>query len=427
MTSTEWEAVAAVYLPLSAAIILGILNAQRSRLFAACLLSFLWTMPALLALQEMNLRVGWWSFSGDSIRINRMPIECFAGWAILWGLVPQLALSRFNARWLVAIMVSVDLIAMPACKPLVLLGSHWLVGELLAVLTVLMPAILIAQWTLKGTHLRARAALQMAISALIFLYLLPEVAFALRPGAGWAPLFQLPSWQTQIAMQVLLLIAVPGISAVMEFAERGSGTPIPYDPPRRLVTSGIYRYCANPMQISCAVAMLFWAGLLRNGWLVLAAAISVVYSAGIARWDEAQDLGKRFGGDWRLYRASVHNWHLRWKPYHAGPDAVIYVARSCGPCREMRAWLEAKDLVGLKVVDAEELATGSIRRIRYDAGDGSELVEGVRAVGRALEHINLSWAFAGFFLRMPGVLQSVQLLMDASGFGPRTLGTTVCE
>ncbi|MGA2651408.1 MAG: hypothetical protein ABSF28_12830 [Terracidiphilus sp.] len=427
MTQTEWEAVAAVYLPLGAAVALGLLNAQRPRLFAACLLSVLWTLPALEALQEINLRAGWWSFSGDSVRFSGMPIECFAGWAILWGLVPQLALSHFNARWLMAIMVSVDLIAMPACRPLVLPGPHWLEGELLAALGVLMPAILIAKWTLEDTHLSARAGLQVLISALMFLYLVPEIAFALRPGAGWMPFLQLPSWQRQIAIQMLLLIAVPGISAVMEFAERGSGTPIPYDPPRRLVTSGIYRYCANPMQISCAVAMLFWAGLLRNGWLVMAAAISVVYSAGIAWWDEAQDLGKRFGGDWRLYRASVRNWHLRWKPYHAGPVAVIYVARNCGPCRELRAWFETKSLIGLKVVDAEELAPGSIRRIRYDPGDGSEPVEGIRAVGRALEHIDFRWAFAGFLLRMPGVWQSAQLLMDASGFGPRTLDATVCE
>jgi hypothetical protein len=93
----------------------------------------------------------------------------------------------------------------------------------------------------------------------------------------------------------------------------------------------------------------------------------------------------------------------------------------------LRAWFETKSLIGLKVVDAEELAPGSIRRIRYDPGDGSEPVEGIRAVGRALEHIDFRWAFAGFLLRMPGVWQSAQLLMDASGFGPRTLDATVCE
>ena len=74
----------------------------------------------------------------------------------------------------------------------------------------------------------------------------------------------MPGWQLQLAIQCVFLIAVPGISAAFEFAERGGGTPIPFDPPRRLVTSGIYRYCANPMQVSCTVVMFVWALLLAN-------------------------------------------------------------------------------------------------------------------------------------------------------------------
>jgi hypothetical protein len=74
---------------------------------------------------------------------------------------------------------------------------------------------------------------------------------------------------------------------------------------------------------------------------------------------------------------------------------------------------------GLEIIAAESLASGSIRRMRYVPEDGSQCVEGVRAMGRALEHINLGWAVAGIALRLPGVWQFVQLLMDASGLGPR--------
>jgi hypothetical protein len=59
--------------------------------------------------------------------------------------------------------------------------------------------------------------------------------------------------------------------------------------------------------------------------------------------------------------------------------------------------------------------------MRYEPGDDSAACEGVRAMGRALEHLNLGWAIAGAALRMPGVWQSVQLVMDASGLGPREL------
>jgi len=47
---------------------------------------------------------------------------------------------------------------------------------------------------------------------------------------------------------------------------------------------------------------------------------------------------------------------------------------------------------------------------------------GIAAVARALEHVHLCWAFVGFALRLPIVSALVQLLADASGAEPRTIG-----
>jgi hypothetical protein len=59
--------------------------------------------------------------------------------------------------------------------------------------------------------------------------------------------------------------------------------------------------------------------------------------------------------------------------------------------------------------------------MRYDPADGNEAVDGVRAMGRALEHINLGWALCGAVLRLPGIWQLLQLFMDAAGLGPREI------
>ena len=422
MDHADWERAAAIYLPLTAAIIARLLNGRRPRQFAACLLSVFWTVPSLLVLQRLNEYAGWWDFAaGSAVVFRGMPLELFLGWALLWGLIPQLALPRLGIVWSAAVMVAVDCISMPMCSPAIHLKPHWLIGEAVAVAVVLIPALAIGKWTRDNSHLRRRAALQIATSGLLFLFLVPEIIFALRPGTGWAPLFHLSSWARQVDLQILLVLAVPGIAAVMEFAERGHGTPIPYDPPQRLVTSGIYRYCANPMQVSCTLVMLAWACLLRNGWMLMAACVSVVYSAGIAAWDEREDLARRFGKDWQDYRSAVGNWWPRWRPYHAGPLARVYIARSCGPCSEVRTWLEARTPLGLRIVDAETLPAGSIRRMRYDPADGNEAVDGVRAMGRALEHINLGWALCGAVLRLPGIWQLLQLFMDAAGLGPREI------
>jgi protein-S-isoprenylcysteine O-methyltransferase Ste14 len=418
----DWQRAAVIYFPLGAAIVARLLIGPRPRQFAGCLLSILWTVPSLLALQRWNEYEDWWRFgSGSAAEFRGMPLELFLGWIILWGLLPHLAFPRVEIIWSAAVLVAIDCMLMPLASAAVFLEPHWLVGEAAGVAMVLLPALCIGRWTIENTNLRGRAALQIATSGLLFLFLIPEIIFAVRPGQGWAPLVGLPGWLKQFGLQSLLLLALPGLSAVMEFVERGQGTPIPYDPPQRLVTSGVYRYCANPMQLSCALIMFAWAGILRNGWMLLATCMSVVYSAGIAEWDEREDLSRRFGAHWREYRSSVGTWWPRWIPYHTGPPALIYLAGSCGLCTEVRAWLEQRVPTGLQIIDAETLSANSIRRVRYNAGDGGEAVEGVRAIGRALEHLHLGWALLGMALRLPILWRMIQLFMDASGLGPRTI------
>ena len=424
MNEADWTRAGALYVPVVLALLAGTLQKRRPRQFAACLVSGLWVLSSLLAVQRLNEWAGWWSYPDAGILFRRMPLELYLGWVVLWGLVPQLAFPRLAIGWSAAMMIAADLIAMPMCTAVVRLGPRWLLGEAAAVALVLVPALCIARWTLEDTHLLQRATMQVVTSGMVFLFLLPELVFALRPGMGWGALLLLPSWKRQLGLQAIVLLAVPGVGAVVEFAERGLGTPIPYDPPKRLVTSGIYRYCANPMQLSCGLVMFAWAVLLRNGWMALAAGVSIVYSAGIAEWDEGEDLASRFGVEWRQYRSAVPNWLPRWRPYHAGVEARLYIAGTCGPCSELRSWIEAREPLGLKLIEAEELPQGSIRRLRYEPGDGSGAVEGVRALGRALEHLHLGWALSGAALRLPVVWQGTQLLMDASGLGPRSLGDT---
>jgi protein-S-isoprenylcysteine O-methyltransferase Ste14 len=423
----DWERVAAIYMPLAIALLARLLRGKRPRQFAACLLSMLWVLPALLALQRLNAVEHWWSFSGSAATLRGMPLELLLGWSFLWGLVPQLAFPDLGMVASASAMVAIDCFLMPLFTASVHLGSWWLLGEAVAVGMVLVPGLCLAQWTLRNSHLKGRAALQVITAGMLFLFFIPELCFAIRPGAGWTPLLQLPGWARQLGIQAILVMAIPGVGAVMEFVERGHGTPIPYDPPLRLVTSGIYRYIANPMQVSCAMVMVAWAGMLRNGWLTLAALLSVAYSAGIASWDEQDDLRRRFGKEWLDYRSLVRNWFPRWRPYHAGPLALLYIARSCEPCSRIGAWLEARKPLGLKIIDAESLPAGSIQRMRYEANDGTPQTEGVRAMGRALEHLSLGWAIAGAALRIPGIWHLVQLLMDASGLGPRTIGDAHCE
>ncbi|MFC5863554.1 methyltransferase family protein [Acidicapsa dinghuensis] len=421
MTRTEIIRFCGIYVPLMLCLFAGIRQRSQPRIFIGCLLGTLWTVPTLLALAHLNGVAQWWSFSGADITFAGMPIELYFGWILLWGVLPQFVPVKLPVAGTVLGFVALDLLAMPACRPLVQLHAHWLIGEAVAVLLVLLPALCLGRWTISTSHLCARASLQLILSCLIFLYFLPELAFALHPSSAWQPLLSMRGWSRQIALQCIAMLALPGVGAVMEFAQRGHGTPIPYDPPSRLVVSGIYRYFANPMQLSCFLVALAWSLLLWNPWLLFVPFICVIYSIGIARWSEAQDLRQRFGSAWQDYRAEVHDWLPRWRPYHAGAPAKLYIAFSCGPCTELRHWLEARNPIGLQILPAESLPFRSIRRLRYDPSDQNSAEEGIRALGRALEHISFAWAIAGTALRLPLIWQFVQLVMDASGFGPQEL------
>src|SRR5256885_649837 len=61
----------------------------------------------------------------------------------------------------------------------------------------------------------------------------------------------------QIAgLVVLVLGAALAVSCILTFAFIGKGTPAPFDPPRRLVVAGPYRWVRNPMYIGAGFTLL---------------------------------------------------------------------------------------------------------------------------------------------------------------------------
>src|ERR1700744_5554889 len=101
--------VAVLYLPLAAAIVAALLRPRRQRMFAACLLSLLWTLPALLILQRINLIANWWTFHPEGPKLVGMPLELYLGWAILWGVVPQLTFRKLDLPEVMVVMGALDL------------------------------------------------------------------------------------------------------------------------------------------------------------------------------------------------------------------------------------------------------------------------------------------------------------------------------
>jgi protein-S-isoprenylcysteine O-methyltransferase Ste14 len=145
------------------------------------------------------------------------------------------------------------------------------------------------------------------------------VFVALVPGAvvGWLPWYiagapamdSLPPRGMRVAA---LAVALMGWAVLLwcarDFARRGQGTPAPYDPPRRLVTGGLYQFVRNPMYVAVVtsiVAQAVWYGSRAVLWYGVGMAL--LFHARVVLFEEPA-LASGFGDEFAAYRARVPRW-----------------------------------------------------------------------------------------------------------------------
>jgi protein-S-isoprenylcysteine O-methyltransferase Ste14 len=177
-------------------------------------------------------------------------------------------------------------------------------------------------------HVRASVLLPGSVTVVVPAAIL---VFAWGPNVGWG-LHGAP-----VALPALLGAAclLGGIWmwawTVRLFARIGGGTLAPWDPTRRLVVEGPYRYVRNPM-ITAVLAILLGEALLLGSpallvWCAAFFSINSVYFL----FSEEPGLERRFGEEYRAYKAAVPRWIPRRRPWlspgGAGPAALRESAR----------------------------------------------------------------------------------------------------
>jgi len=100
---------------------------------------------------------------------------------------------------------------------------------------------------------------------------------------------------------------------LVTFAFVGKGTAAPFDPPRRLVVVGPYRFVRNPIYVGAVVAMLGAAMVLWSWWLVLYALVVLVVTHVLVILYEEPHLRSVFGQSYEDYLHSVHRWIPTWR------------------------------------------------------------------------------------------------------------------
>jgi protein-S-isoprenylcysteine O-methyltransferase Ste14 len=102
------------------------------------------------------------------------------------------------------------------------------------------------------------------------------------------------------------------------FATVGDGALAPWDPPRRLVVRGPYRYVRNPM-ISGVLSILLGEAILLGSvpllvWFVIFFTLNALTMPLI----EEPLLESRFGSEYVTYKRNVPRWIPRLKPWTPG-------------------------------------------------------------------------------------------------------------
>jgi protein-S-isoprenylcysteine O-methyltransferase Ste14 len=160
-------------------------------------------------------------------------------------------------------------------------------------------------------HLLAIAILPFTMAVLI--------PIALARGSGITPAFG--STATELIVQaaglgVLCVGLVLFLASLRRFATDGRGTLAPWDPPRRLVVRGPYRYVRNPMISGVILVLLGEALILLSrihlAWALIFLGINAVYIPLL----EEPFLEQKFGSEYREYCRRVPRLLPRWRPWN---------------------------------------------------------------------------------------------------------------
>jgi protein-S-isoprenylcysteine O-methyltransferase Ste14 len=393
MLSEPWPPIAlfalrqALFLiPLALTVLLVSRARGRPRVLVGALFSLLYSLPLVFVGHALAIHFHCWSYGSETLKMLGFPADIWFGGALLWGPALFFVFPTTSPWLLMLLFVALNGLLLPVLPPLVTPGNGWFLGVVLVFLSAHLPALYLARMTAADTNLPVRAFLLAVAYGCGAFFVLPTVIMEAM-GGTWSVLRDRPAWALTLAALGLAMLFTLGASAVQTFALHGDGTPIPLDPTKRLVRTGIYAYLANPMQLSTALAWAIIGAVLGNIWVMLAAGMAVCFVLGMVRWHNRNDLAVRFPQGWPEYQANVPNWCPRWRPWTPATATLQYDRR----VRWQRHLVALLDWFPPDGVDIAA-TTG---RLRYREPNEAREFVGIAAMAKAINHTNAVLALLG--------------------------------
>jgi protein-S-isoprenylcysteine O-methyltransferase Ste14 len=152
-------------------------------------------------------------------------------------------------------------------------------------------------------HARAIVLLPGAVAVVV-----PAVLIA-REGAEFDPL--------RVVLGAPFVVAgfAMWVWTVRLFARIGKGTLAPWDPTERLVAAGPYAHVRNPMITGVLAVLVGEALIFGSGAIAIWTAVFAVINHVFFLAYEEPAVERRFGEEYRRYKANVPRWIPRRTPY----------------------------------------------------------------------------------------------------------------
>jgi protein-S-isoprenylcysteine O-methyltransferase Ste14 len=98
------------------------------------------------------------------------------------------------------------------------------------------------------------------------------------------------------------------IVTIASFIRVGKGTLAPWDPPKKLITTGIYGYVRNPMIIGVMTALIGESIAILSLKIAIWAIIFFILNSLYFVMYEEPNLENRFGEEYKEYKKNVPGW-----------------------------------------------------------------------------------------------------------------------
>ncbi len=161
-----------------------------------------------------------------------------------------------------------------------------------------------------------RARLRSAVAAFVALPLMVAFVIPLAIGSG-DPRRGALRWEALVCTVCGTAIL---LRTVRDFFTVGGGTLAPWNPPRTLVTSGLFAWCRNPMYVGVLLVIAGHAWMFASPSLAVYAVVAMVaFHLRVVLYEEPQ-AARRFPAAWPAYCARVPRWLPRppWSRRSAG-------------------------------------------------------------------------------------------------------------